>query len=112
MISVGMQAYVGAKCVSFYFDVEHSLFNVRVEVLQSVLMSTTVVWINAESSLLSRVVDANRVLARAMFLNSKRSRPDSHDSRVSVITNRSAHCIIYNCSVLHETDLLRCVINF
>ncbi|XP_024363403.1 ABC transporter B family member 25 isoform X2 [Physcomitrium patens] len=87
LICTAFQAYVGAKCVSFYFDVEHSLFNVRVEVLQSVLMSTTVVWINAESSLLSRVVDANRVLARAMFLNSKRSRPDSHDSRVSVITN-------------------------
>jgi hypothetical protein len=82
--------------VSFYFDDEHNLFNVRVEIWQSILMGTTVLWINAESSLLTRVVDCNRVLGRALYLNSKRNRSSSQDSRVSV-TNRSA------CRALHVT---------
>jgi hypothetical protein len=47
-------------------------------------MGTTVVWINAESSLLTRVVDSNRVLGRALFLNSKRVRPGSQETRLSV----------------------------
>lgn len=85
-----MQAFVGAKCVCFYFDTTHVLFNVRVEVWQGILMGTTVVWINAESSLLTKVVDSNRVLERALFLNSKRGRPASQDSHVAVVTNRSA----------------------
>lgn len=90
-----MQAYVGGKCVSFYFDDKHKLFNVRVEIWQSILMGTTVLWINAESSLLTRVVDANRVLGRALFLNSKRNRSSSQDSRVAVVTNRSVCCVLH-----------------
>lgn len=90
-----MQGYVGAKCVCFFFDTTHVLFNVRVEVWQGILMGTTVIWINAESSLLTRVVDSNRVLGRALFLNSKRVRPGSQDSRVAVVTNRSACNALY-----------------
>lgn len=81
-----MQAYVGAKCVGFYFDDKHRLFNVRAEIWQGILMGTTVIWINAESSMLTRVVDANRVLGRALFLDSIRSR--SENARVTVHTNR------------------------
>lgn len=86
LICTAFQAYVGAKCVCFYFDEKHTMFNVRAEVLQGVLMGTTVVWINAESSLLTRVVDANRVMGRALYLNSRR-RLDSQDPRIAVVTN-------------------------
>jgi len=85
LICTAFQAYVGAKCVGFYFDDKHRLFNVRAEIWQGILMGTTVIWINAESSMLTRVVDANRVLGRALFLDSIRSR--SENARVTVHTN-------------------------
>lgn len=84
MISYGVQAYVGAKCVGFYFDDTHKLFNVRVEIWQGILMGTTVLWINAQSSMLTRVVDSNRVLGRALFLDSKRTA----EERVAIRTNK------------------------
>ena len=91
--------------MSFYFDEKHKLFNVRVEIWQSIMMGTTVLWINAESSLLTRVVDSNRVLARAIFLNSKRNRSSSQDSRV-VVTNRSA-CYVLHISSVFTFDCAR-----
>lgn len=89
--------------MSYYFDDKHKLFNVRVEIWQSILMGTTVLWINAESSLLTRVVDSNRVMGRALFLNSKRNRPSSQDSRVAVVSNRSACC-----ALLISLDFIHC----
>jgi len=75
---------VGAKCVGFSFDTLHRLFDVRLEIWQSILMGTTVVWINAESSMLTRVVESNRVLSRALFLNAKRTAQDLEGSRIII----------------------------
>jgi len=47
-------------------------------------MGTTVVWINAESSMLTRVVESNRVLSRALFLNAKRTAQDLEGSRIII----------------------------
>jgi hypothetical protein len=75
---------VGAKCVGFSFDTLHRLFNMRLEIWQSILMGTTVLWINAESSMLTRVVESNRVLSRALFLNAKRTAQDLEGSRIII----------------------------
>ncbi len=84
-----LQAYVGAKCVGFYFDkTVVKLFHVRLEIWQSILMGATVLWINAESSMLTRVVDSNRVLSRALFLNAKRTAQDLEGSRISIGSNK------------------------
>ncbi|CAM6042906.1 unnamed protein product [Sphagnum compactum] len=84
LLCTGFQAYVGAKCVGFSFDTLHRLFNVRLEIWQSILMGTTVLWINAESSMLTRVVDSNRVLSRAHFLNAKHTAQDLEGSRIII----------------------------
>ncbi|CAK9204177.1 unnamed protein product [Sphagnum jensenii] len=81
------QAYVGAKCVGFYFDVQHRLFNVRAEIWQGILMGSTVLWINAESTTVTRVVDSNRVLARALFLEAKRAASNRRDSQIAIHAN-------------------------
>jgi hypothetical protein len=82
-----VQAYVGAKCVGFYFDVQHRLFNVRAEIWQGILMGSTVLWINAESTTVTRVVDSNRVLARALFLEAKRAASNRRDSQIAIHAN-------------------------
>jgi ABC-type multidrug transport system fused ATPase/permease subunit len=87
-----LQAYVGAKCVGFYFDkTVVKLFHVRLEIWQSILMGATVLWINAESSMLTRVVDSNRVLSRALFLNAKRTAQDLEGSRISIGSNNNVN---------------------
>ena len=57
-----MQVYSGAKCVSFDFSNE---------LLQGTLMGSTVVWINAESTLMGYVAEAQGVLGRALALAEK-----------------------------------------
>lgn len=65
----GFQAFVGAKCLEFEYDELHRMVHVDVSLLQQIMMGLTVLCINLESSLVSRVVDANRVVSRALQLN-------------------------------------------
>jgi hypothetical protein len=89
-----LQAYVGAKCVGFYFNkTVEKLFHVRLEIWQSILMGATVLWINAESSMLTRIVDSNRVLSRALFLNAKRTAQDLEGSRISIGSNNNVNSV-------------------
>jgi hypothetical protein len=64
------------------------LFHVRLEIWQSILMGATVLWINAESSMLTHIVDSNRVLSRALFLNAKHTAQDLEGSRISIGSNK------------------------
>jgi hypothetical protein len=89
-----LQAYVGAKCVGFYFNkTVEKLFHVRLEIWQSILMGATVLWINAESSMLTRIVDSNRVLSRALFLNAKHTAQDLEGSRISIGSNNNVNSV-------------------
>ncbi|CAK9235108.1 unnamed protein product [Sphagnum troendelagicum] len=94
LLCTGFQAYVGAKCVGFYFNkTVEKLFHVRLEIWQSILMGATVLWINAESSMLTRIVDSNRVLSRALFLNAKRTAQDLEGSRISIGSNNNVNSV-------------------
>ncbi|KAL2623801.1 hypothetical protein R1flu_008046 [Riccia fluitans] len=66
------QAFVGAKCVGFYFDSTHKMWGVRGEVWQGVLMGSQVAWILAESCYVHLVVDARRILSRALCITKRR----------------------------------------
>ncbi|KAL2630546.1 hypothetical protein R1flu_015232 [Riccia fluitans] len=72
------QAFVGAKCIGFYFDTTHQMWGVRVEVWQGVLMGSQVAWILAESRYVHLVVDARRILSRAVYITKRRKEQDQH----------------------------------
>ncbi|KAL3686419.1 hypothetical protein R1sor_008993 [Riccia sorocarpa] len=67
------QAFVGAKCVGFYFDTTHEMWGVRGEVWQGVLIGSQVPWILAESRYVHLMVDARRILSRALYINRRRT---------------------------------------
>lgn len=72
LLCTGFQAFVGAKCICFYFDTKHQFFGIRGEVWQGVAMGSQVAWILFESRLAHLVVDSSRILSRALYLDARR----------------------------------------
>ncbi|CAM6128591.1 unnamed protein product [Calypogeia fissa] len=72
LLCTGFQAFVGAKCISFYFDTTHQIFGIRGEVLQGVLMGSQVAWILFESRYAHQVVDSSRIFSRATYLDDRK----------------------------------------
>ncbi|BFI16174.1 protein MpABC65 [Marchantia polymorpha subsp. ruderalis] len=90
LLCTGFQAYVGAKCVGFYFDTTHRLWGVKGEVWQSVLMGTQVAWILCESRYVHLVVDARRILSRALYLRNRRKEKEQNAGATAFASSKPA----------------------